>query len=37
MAEKDYFAEHRGQFQWEDGDYTVTRTTVWSGPGCHDG
>lgn len=24
-------------FQWEEGEFTVTRTTRWSGPGCHDG
>jgi anaerobic selenocysteine-containing dehydrogenase len=23
--------------QWQEGDYTVTRSTQWSGPGCHDG
>lgn len=23
--------------QWEEDGYTVTRTTVWSGPGCHEG
>lgn len=22
---------------WKEGDYTVTRSTVWSPPGCHDG
>ena len=33
----EYYVKHRGQFQWKDGEYDVTRTTVWSGPGCHDG
>lgn len=23
--------------QWEEDGYTVTRTTAWSGPGCHEG
>lgn len=26
-----------GKWQWQEGEYTVTRTTQWSGPGCHDG
>lgn len=25
------------QWQWQEGEYTVTRSTHWSGPGCHDG
>ena len=33
----DYYESHRGEWQWQDGEYTVTRTTAWSGPGCHDG
>ena len=32
-----YYEAHKGEVEWRDGDYTVTRTTVWSGPGCHDG
>ncbi|HBQ87598.1 MAG TPA: dehydrogenase, partial [Syntrophomonas sp.] len=24
-------------WQWQEGEYTVTRSTHWSGPGCHDG
>lgn len=24
-------------WQWQEGDLTVTRTSVWTGPGCHDG
>ncbi len=28
---------YRKEWQWKEGDYTVTRTTQWSGPGCHDG
>ena len=23
--------------QWQEGEYTVTRSTAWSGPGCHNG
>jgi anaerobic selenocysteine-containing dehydrogenase len=23
--------------QWQEGDYTVTRTCAWTAPGCHDG
>ncbi len=33
----DYYEKHKGQAEWDDGEYHVTRTTVWSGPGCHDG
>lgn len=33
----DYYEKHRGQVEWDEGDFHVTRTTVWSGPGCHDG
>ncbi|QDR82722.1 molybdopterin-dependent oxidoreductase [Sporomusa termitida] len=25
------------EWQWQEGEYTVTRSTHWSGPGCHDG
>jgi anaerobic selenocysteine-containing dehydrogenase len=25
------------QWQWQEGEYTVTRASAWSGPGCHDG
>lgn len=28
--------EHEN-FQWQEGDLTVTRGSAWSGPGCHDG
>ena len=24
-------------YQWQEGDITCTRTTVWGGPGCHNG
>ncbi len=24
-------------WQWQEGEYTVTRTSQWSGPGCHQG
>jgi anaerobic selenocysteine-containing dehydrogenase len=24
-------------WQWQEGEYTVTRSSAWSGPGCHDG
>jgi len=24
-------------YQWQEGDYAVTRTTAWSAPGCHNG
>ncbi len=34
---QNYYEKHRGEVQWQDGEYTVTRTTAWSGPGCHDG
>lgn len=33
----DYYEKHKGETEWKDGEYTVTRTTAWSGPGCHDG
>ena len=25
------------QLHWQEGDLTATRTTMWSGPGCHEG
>lgn len=25
------------EYQWQEGEYTVTRGSGWSGPGCHDG
>jgi anaerobic selenocysteine-containing dehydrogenase len=28
---------YRKDWQWQEGDFTVTRTCQWSGPGCHDG
>lgn len=28
---------HKGEHQWHEGDYTVTRTHHWSPPGCHNG
>jgi anaerobic selenocysteine-containing dehydrogenase len=27
---------HDGEWQWQEGDFTVTRTHHWSPPGCHD-
>lgn len=33
----DYYKKHWDEVEWQDGDYTVTRTTAWSAPGCHDG
>ena len=34
----DYNPEvYKTDFQWQEGDYTVTRTMWWSGPGCHNG
>ena len=33
----DFYEKHKGEVEWQDGEYTVTRTTAWSGPGCHDG
>lgn len=32
-----YYDDHKGEVVWRDGEYTVTRTTTWSAPGCHDG
>ena len=28
---------HPGEWRWQEGDYTVTRTGLWSAPGCHNG
>lgn len=28
---------YRKDFQWQEGEYTVTRSTQWTGPGCHNG
>ena len=28
---------YKQQWRWKEGDLTVTRSTQWSGPGCHDG
>ena len=28
---------YRDEWQWQEGEYTVSRTTHWSGPGCHEG
>lgn len=28
---------YRKEFQWKEGDLTVTRTRQWSAPGCHNG
>lgn len=28
---------YRDEWQWQEGDLTVTRNTQWSGPGCHNG
>lgn len=28
---------HEGEYRWQEGEYTVTRTTHWSAPGCHMG
>ncbi|UWG96723.1 molybdopterin-dependent oxidoreductase [Dehalobacter sp. DCM] len=33
----EYYKKHKGEAQWQDGEYTCTRTTMWSGPGCHNG
>ena len=33
----EYYKKHEGEAQWQDGEYTCTRTTMWSGPGCHNG
>jgi len=28
-------AYHEGEWRWQEGDFTVTRTNHWSPPGCH--
>ena len=28
---------YRDEWQWQEGDLTVTRNTQWSAPGCHNG
>lgn len=28
---------YREEWQWQEGDLTVTRSCQWSGPGCHQG
>jgi len=28
---------YHDEWQWQEGDLTVTRSVQWSGPGCHDG
>lgn len=28
---------YKKEWQYQEGEYTVTRTTQWSGPGCHNG
>ena len=30
-------AYHEGEWRWQEGDFTVTRTNHWSPPGCHNG
>ncbi|MDO5118185.1 MAG: molybdopterin-dependent oxidoreductase, partial [Eggerthellaceae bacterium] len=30
-------AYHEGEWRWQEGDITVTRTNHWSPPGCHNG
>ena len=30
-------AYHEGEWRWQEGEYTVTRTNHWSPPGCHNG
>lgn len=33
----DYYEKHKDEATWQDGEYTVTRTHMWTGPGCHNG
>ena len=33
----DRTAYHEGEWRWQEGEYTVTRTNHWSPPGCHNG
>jgi len=28
-------AYHEGEWQWQEGEYTVTRSTQYRAPGCH--
>jgi len=28
---------YKEDWRWQEGEYEVTRTSVWTGPGCHDG
>lgn len=38
MDDKGYvFVDHEKPYQYKEGEYTVTRGSAWSGPGCHDG
>ena len=37
LEQLDRTAYHDGEWQWQEGDFTVTRTTHWSPPGCHMG
>ena len=37
LEKLDRKAYHEGEWQWQEGGYTVTRTTHWSPPGCHMG
>lgn len=37
LGELNRKAYHEGEWQWQEGDFTVTRTTHWSPPGCHMG
>ncbi len=36
MDQVDKKAYHEGEFRWQEGEYTVTRTYNWTPPGCHD-
>ena len=37
LSQLDRSAYGDGKWQWQEGEYTVTRTTHWSPPGCHNG
>ena len=38
MGEKDYrLVEHEKPWKYKEDDYTVTRGSAWTGPGCHEG
>lgn len=37
MQDSHASAESERPVTWEEGDYSVTRSTAWSGPGCHEG